>query len=121
MIAALLAELEVDVARLDAAAIATRRLLGGKNTRFFVADAATALDAQGRHVIAARDFVGKHQVKTVFGMGGAYVDGTLAVAIVFTNEPVPATVVDLFPSLIGNFKMATTELMTKGLTFAASR
>ncbi|MEJ7730594.1 MAG: hypothetical protein WKG00_15410 [Polyangiaceae bacterium] len=118
MIAALLAELEVDVSRLEAAPIATRRLLGGKNGRFYVAEAASARDGQGRHVIAARDFVESHQIKTVFGMGGAYMDGTLAVAIVFANEVVPAGVVDLFPSLIGNFKMATMELMTKGRIFA---
>ena len=118
MIAALLHELEVDVTRVDNAAIAMRRLLGGKNGRFYVADAAAARDGRGRHIIAGRDFVERHQVKTVFGMGGAYVDGTIVVAIAFSSESVPVQVVDLFPSIIGNFKMATMGMAAKGHWFA---
>lgn len=63
-----------------------RRLLGGFNGVFYVDDASSARDAQDRLIIAARDFVAEHGVKTVFGMGGAYPDGTLLVIIVFARE-----------------------------------
>jgi hypothetical protein len=108
MIAKLLADLEVDLAALDdGSAIATRHMLGGVNLAFFVADAVAALDRGARHVIPARDFVERYGVRTVFGMGGAYVDGTLAIAIAFTSELLDRPTVDRFPSLIGNFKLAT--------------
>jgi hypothetical protein len=111
MIAKLLADLEVDLAGLDnGSPIVTRRMLGGLNNMFFVPDA-QAPERDGRHVIAARDFVRVRGIRTVFGMGGAYVDGTLVVAIAFTTELVDRAAVDRFPSLIGNFKMATTSLL----------
>jgi two-component system, NtrC family, sensor kinase len=110
MIARLLADLEVDLAGLDdGRPIDTRRMLGGRNGRFFVPDAATSSDALGRHVIPAREFVSAHKIVTVFGMGGAYGDGSLAVVIAFTNERLDALAVDRFPSLISNFKMATAD------------
>ena len=95
----------------------TRRLLGGRNAAFFVADAVSSLDQGGRQIIPAKEFVGKYGVRTVFGMGGAYVDGTLAVAIVFTRELIERVVVDRFPSLISNFKMATAKLLAGGQLF----
>jgi hypothetical protein len=52
----------------------TRRLLGGRNIAFFVPDAAKSTDQGGRQIIPAKEFVLKHGVRTVFGMGGAYVD-----------------------------------------------
>ena len=111
MIAKLLADLEVDLAGLDnGSPIVTRRMLGGLNNMFFVPDAQAA-ERDGHHVIAARDFVKVRGVRTVFGMGGAYVDGTLVVAIAFTTELIDRAVVDRFPSLIGNFKMATASLL----------
>jgi hypothetical protein len=58
-------------------------MLGGRNGTFYVQDARTAVDSLGRHVIAARDFAQEFAIRTVFGMGGAYVDGTMAVAIFF--------------------------------------
>jgi hypothetical protein len=111
MIAKLLADLEVDLAGLDdGSPIVTRRMLGGLNNMFFVHDAQAA-ERDGRHVIAAQDFVKLRGVRTVFGMGGAYVDGTLVIAITFTTELIDRAAVDRFPSLIGNFKMATASLL----------
>ncbi len=115
MLARLLAELEVDFAALDdGRAIASTRMLGGQNAKFFVGDASTARNARGDYVIPARDFVTKHSVRTVFGMGGAYVDGTLAVAVVFSSETIDPLVVARFPSLISNFKMATAKSFAAG-------
>ena len=50
-------------------------MLGGRNGTFFVPDALTAKDARAVG-IAAHDFAEEHAIRTVFGMGGAYVDGT---------------------------------------------
>jgi hypothetical protein len=114
MIAKLLADLEVDLAGLDnGSPIATRRMLGGLNNMFFVPDA-QAPESDGRHVIAAQDFVKARGIRTVFGMGGSYVDGTLVIAIAFTTERIERRAVDRFPSLIGNFKMATGALAARG-------
>jgi hypothetical protein len=119
MIAKLLADLEVDFAALDdGRPIATRRMLGGRNGTFFVPDAQTAADDRGRFVIPSRDFVTERGIRTVFGMAGAYANGTLAVAIVFTNEIIARETVDRFPSLISNFKMATAALLESGAIYA---
>ena len=118
MIAKLLSDLEVDLGLLDTGLpIATRRMLGGKNNTFFVPDAQTAVDESRRAIIPATDFVREYKLRTVFGMGGAYVDGSLAVAIIFSSELIERTVVDRFPSLISNFKMATGEHQAAGRIF----
>jgi hypothetical protein len=110
MVAKLLADLEVNLASLDdGGPLVTRAMLGGINKTFFVPDARDTYDGEKRPIIAARDFVERYAVRSVFGMGGAYVNGTLAVAIVFTSELLDAATVGRFPSLIGNFKMATAD------------
>jgi hypothetical protein len=114
MIAKLLVDLDVNFASLeDGKVLDTRRLLGGRNAAFFVSDARTTEDSDGRQVIPGRAFVDRHGARTVFGMGGAYVDGTLAVAIVFTSEVVDRRAIDRFLSLISNFKMATGDLLQR--------
>jgi hypothetical protein len=121
MLARLLADLRVDFAALDdGRAIASQPMLGGLNAKFFVPDALTAVNDRGQFVIPSRDFVASQGVRSVFGMGGAYVDGTLAVAVIFTNEVIDSLVVDRFPSLISNFKMATSTLLAQGRIFPAS-
>ncbi|HEY0708486.1 MAG TPA: hypothetical protein VGG33_16890 [Polyangia bacterium] len=121
MIAKLLGDLEVDLRNLaTGTSIATRMMVGGRNGTFYVPDAPTAVDAQGRAVIPAEDFVKRFQVKTVFGMGGAYLDGTLVVAILFTSESLDRLVVDRFPSFISSFKMATASLVAQGQIFPAA-
>jgi hypothetical protein len=121
MLAKLLADLEVDLRRLDdGQPLAVRRMLGGQNGTFYVADAQSACDTMGRSIIADRDFVRTFGVRTVFGMGGAYLDGTLVIAIVFTTELLERLMVDRFPSLISNFKMATSRLLSGGRIFESS-
>lgn len=118
MLARLLADLQVDFASLDDGRPATsRRLAGGTNQRFYVADAATAKDDRGRSIIPSTDFVAKHGVRTVFGMGGSYFEGTLVVAIIFAAEKVELLAADRFPTLISNFKMSTTECVQSGRIF----
>ncbi len=113
MVARLLKELGVDLAWLDASPeVNARRLLGGFNGVFYVADAESVRDAQGRLVIPAQDFVAEHGVKTVFGMGGFYPDGTLIAIIVFANEYLKRSQVESLTGLIS---------MVKGETFGVVR
>jgi hypothetical protein len=112
MLAKLLADLDVDLQGLDdGRPIVTRRMLGGLNSAFYVRDAQNEWDAEGRAIIADRKFVAQYGVHTVFGMGGAYANGVIAIAIVFTTELLEPSVVNRYPSLIGNFKMATASLL----------
>ncbi len=118
MLAKLLGDLNIRVAvPLEGGPVVTRLLPGGLNAAFYVQNASTAKDDRGRSVIPDQVFANKHGVNTVFGMGGSYVDGTLAVAVFFTTEMLERMVVDRYPSLIGNFKMATADLVSEGRIF----
>ena len=109
MLAQLLADLNPNWAYLDdARPIDSKRMIGGTNQRFYVQSAKTALDARGRLIIPDRDFVATHRIETVFGMAGAYVDRMVVAAIVFTSERLEPQVIDRYPSIIANFRMATT-------------
>ncbi len=111
MIAKLLADLELDLVKLDDDfAAETVRMLGAHNGKFFVPDADTAVDTRGRFVIPGREFVERNAIKTVFGMGGSYFDGVLAVAVFFTSETVERPAADRFASFISTFKTVTTRL-----------
>jgi len=114
MIAELLSSLQVDIHKRPGGGggVELRRLAGGRDGRFYVADAQSSLDARGRKIIAAEEFVAKHSIRTVFGMGGAYLGGEIVAAIVFTNETLTPTEADRFPSLIGTFKLGTAKLAT---------
>jgi hypothetical protein len=114
MIAKLLGDLNLDLASLDDDfAAVTSRMLGAQDGKFYVANADTDLDSRGRHIIPNRDFVKRHEIRTVFGMGGSYYDGALAVAIFFTQERLERLVTDRFASFISTFKVVTTRLQQK--------
>ncbi len=120
MIAALLSSLDVDLGAFRAdPGVQIRAMTGNLNKRFFVPDARTATDAQGRHVIAAQDFVARYGIRTVFGMGGGFVNGMLTVVMLFTSELLEAGEVDRLASFIGTFKMATSTLAQQGAIFPA--
>jgi hypothetical protein len=74
---------------------------------FYVADAAKETDHKGRHVIPAQDFVSRHHVKTVFGIGGGYPTGNIAIVILFTNVALTQNDCKPFKGLINVFKSAT--------------
>lgn len=85
---------------------------------FHVQNATTAVDQQGRKIIAAQDFVAANQVKTVFGLGGGYVTNRVfVVLIVFCREEVTKSQAALFMPLITTFKANTTSLATPGAFF----
>ena len=120
MMARLLRELGVELSWLDdAPEIMTRRLLGGFNGVFYVEDAKTVRDVKGRLVIPATDFVEAEGVRTVFGMGGFYPDGTMIVCTVFTRERLPRPAVERFTSLISMLKGGTFPVVRERRFFAS--
>jgi hypothetical protein len=114
MIARLLQELGFDLSLLEVGeGVIARKLIGGFNGVFYVADAATAVDAKGRLIIPAQDFVASNGIKTVFGMGGCYLSGTTIAVIVFARQTVPRRTAEMLATLVSVLKMATEELVTK--------
>lgn len=89
----------------------TRRLIGGFIGVFHVPEAASTVNRLGRHIIPAQDFVAAHGVKTVFGAGGAYLDGTMVAMVVFARETVARNDVDRLGGLITIFKSLTTTVI----------
>jgi hypothetical protein len=82
-------------------------LVGGLAGVFYVDDARTARDREGRAVIAAQDFVAENDVRTVFAIGGNYDKDVAAVHVFFTRVNVPRTAtVELMP-LVNVFKTLT--------------
>lgn len=110
MLARMLAELGVDLHAFDAGGGRHRLLLGGVNGVFYVGDAASERDELGRLVIPDGDFVAKHRVRCVWGLGGLYPNGLVAVCIVFTRRDMPRSHAERQASLITTFKLATSSL-----------
>ncbi len=95
------------------------KALGRVSGVFYVQDAATAVDQQGRKIIAAQDFVAANQVKTVFGLAGGYAtNATFAALVVFCRETMSKSQAALFTPLITTFKAATMRLASNGAIFS---
>jgi len=108
MVSRLLKELGVDLDWLNQNDTdIVRKKMGNMSGLFYVQDASTAVDAQGRKIIAAQDFVGAFGVKTVFGMGISYDEGTMLVVILFTNENLAESATEPFAKMADNFKRLT--------------
>jgi hypothetical protein len=71
------------------AGIAEKVWGGGRAALFYVEHAARSVDAQGRKIIAAQDFVDEYRVQTVFGMARAYRDDLFFVQLAFCRHLVP--------------------------------
>ena len=86
---------------------------------FFVPDAGTALDHRGRRIIPSRQFVDEYKVRSVFGIGGPYWEGSnhVLVCIFFTTEPVDESLLDNLRPLFEHFKSTTGSLVEKGAIF----
>jgi hypothetical protein len=94
--------------------------LGPVGGGFYVEEAATGLDTQGRTVIGAQDFVQQYGVHTVFGFGGAYPVGRAFLAVVvFTAEAVERPQADRFMRLTNAFRAATLRPARAGRLFEA--
>lgn len=120
MVARLLKELGVQLQWLDDAAdVNARRLLGGFNGVFFVGDAASARDNNGRLIIPAQDFVAEQNIRTVFGMGGFFPGNVLVSIIFFCTESLQREQVDRFKSLVSMFKGEVSKLVLARKIFAS--
>jgi hypothetical protein len=112
MLACLLKELEFELECLDSqdTQFTQRKQEGAITGLFYVRNAASTLDARGRLVIPAQDFVVEHNIKTVFGLGGIYHSGTFFIVVAFTHDIVERTTIAQYASLVITIQAATTTL-----------
>jgi hypothetical protein len=85
---------------------------------FYVRDAATGVDDRGRMIVPAQDFVRGYGVKTVFGLGGSYLNGTCVILILFTRELMEREEVEKFMPLVNTIKSATMSLVMRDKIFS---
>ncbi len=98
------------------------RAFANANGLFYVHDAATTVDDQGRRVIPAAEFVREQGVGSVFGFGGSYVIQPMFVsAILFTKERIAKQTAMHFLQLSSTFKGATSRFIMRGLLFERDR
>lgn len=93
--------------------------IGSAAGLFFVEDAAEATDSEGRKIIAMQDFVTDYNVKSVFGIGGAYDDGQLLVVVVFCCDALSRVTAEHFLTLANLFKSQTNTLVNDQRIFAS--
>lgn len=92
--------------------------IGSSAGVLFVENAATATDAAGRKIIAAQDFVANHDVKSIFGVGGAYSTGQIAVILVFCRDQISRTAAERFVTLAAFFISKTAGYVKQGRIFS---
>ncbi len=78
---------------------------------FFVQNAAEATDHQGRKIITSQEFVSAYDVKSVFGVGGAYDWGEVIVIIVFCRDAFSRATAERFLALTNLFTSKTSSLV----------
>jgi hypothetical protein len=120
MVARLLKELEVDLGALDIPdmSFVERGQAAGWISVFYVQDAATATDHQGRNIIPAQDFVRENGIKTIFGLGGIYADGTIISLLVFTKDAMEREIIEAYTPLVTSIRVATADLVQNKMFFA---
>ncbi len=92
--------------------------IGSSVGLFFVENAAEATDDQGRNIIAAQDFVSSHNVRSVFGTGGAYSGGQMLVIVAFCRDVFSRATAESFLPLASLFQSKTTALVETGSIFS---
>jgi len=92
--------------------------MGRMATVFYVPDASTFRDSFNRLVIPVQDFVTENNIKTVFGVGGAYANGSICTVLFFVSETLDRSVVDRFLPIVNFFKQSTTPAVMSGRLFA---
>lgn len=93
------------------------KTIGSSAGLFFVEDAASATDNQGRKVIAAQDFVSDYKVRSVFGTGGAYLNGQMLVLVVFCRDALSRETAERFMEVANLFKGKTLSFATPTKVF----
>ena len=119
MIARLLSEFGLAIEGMEGGgARIVRGKVGNLSGMFYVGDARTETDDQGRLVISAQDFVAEHGVRTVFGFGGAYMlERSYVAVILFARENVAAERARELAPLSSALKAATMRLVDQGRFF----
>lgn len=119
MISRLLSEFGLAIVGMDdGGARIVRSKVGNLSAMFYVADARTATDERGRLIISAQDFVAEHDVRTVFGFGGAYMlERSYVAVILFATEHVEAEHARELAPLSSALKAATMRLVDQGRFF----
>jgi len=93
------------------------RSMGQMARVLYVDDASTAVSADGFKIVPAQEFVAAHGVRTVFALGGSYVNRAFVATVVFTNESIPQEQAERFMPVINAFKNATTGQVMSGRIF----
>jgi hypothetical protein len=83
----------------------------------YVEDALETRTGDGFDVIPDRSFVTENGVRTVLGLGGAYLNGTIVAVVLFTSERVPQDRVEKLMPVMHGFKIATMKAVMKGRIF----
>jgi hypothetical protein len=84
---------------------------------FYVRDARTWLDGRNRKIVTAQDFVAAQDIRTVFGLGGSYLNGSFITMILFTRETIEQSQAEAFMLLVNTFKTLTLSLVMDGAIF----
>jgi hypothetical protein len=117
MIARLMQEMGGDPRLFDGRATALSSKASTLGGLFYVEDAATAKDSEGRLVIPSVEFVTSQRIKTVFALGTSYADGTFVTAIVFTRERVEKRHAQMLLPMLNLMKAVTTPVVHAGRFF----
>jgi len=83
----------------------------------YVENALESRTGDGFDVIPDRSFVEENQVRTVLGLGGAYLNGTIVAVALFTSELVPQDRVERLMPVVHGFKVATMKQVMQGRIF----
>lgn len=94
------------------------RSMGQMARVLYVEDAGEVDTADGFKVVPDQEFVVENGVRTVLGLGGAYLDRTIVTIILFTSELIPHGRVEKLMPLVHGFKVATMKGVMQGRIFA---
>lgn len=119
MISRLLKELGVPLDWIDNHDSEIIKKMSGSAGLFFVDDAGSAVDNEGRKIIAAQDFVSSRKIKSVFGTGETYSTGQIIVSVLFCRDSFKRSKAEHFPTLTSSFKNNTSTLAGGGKIFSA--
>jgi hypothetical protein len=118
MIASLLRDLGAELGPSNSGTATLARRGEGAFGTFYVFDAATTVDPAGRRTIPATSFVAKHDVRTVFGVGGALAPGSFFAMILFSRQHVTRSVADYLVPLASEFARLTKVAVDRRRLFA---
>ena len=85
----------------------------------YVEDALETRTGDGFDIIPDRSFVTENRVRTVLGLGGAYLNGAIVAVVLFTSELVPQDRVEKLMPVMHGFKIATMKTVMQGKIFPA--